>query len=330
MLEQLLGGGFDAKLATFKSQSQSAGQFEPCGQGNLSIMPSATSLPRSILKGSSAVTKDSPAPSNISREDRNRQLALHHAHLIQYRKNIESLIQTSIENLLELPTSSTASSSDPSDVDQSTATEALRPFQPSDYDSLVEERNINHRCGYIFCRNENRKQRRRSKYRIVTGRDFKVVESKELEKWCSDECGRMALYLRVQLSEEPAWTREWETGEPLELYTEGARSSDIPKSDPPISQPTVKPDRLDAKDTMAIRLKDLAIERGDKDNTVKASARVAVDVKENIHTKQITPVAPNAESTHAGSIEGYTPSGKHCSDRTAGRHEDSDDLLPTI
>ncbi|KAI4279413.1 MAG: hypothetical protein L6R38_005052 [Xanthoria sp. 2 TBL-2021] len=293
-------------------------------------MPSATSPPRSILKGPSAVTKDSPAPSNISREDRNRQLALHHAHLIQYRKDIESLIQTSIENLLELPTSSTASPSEPSDVDRLTVKKALRPFQPSDYDSLIEERNINHKCGHIFCRKENRKQNKRSKYRIVTGRDFRVVESKELEKWCGDECGRMALYLRVQLSEEPAWTREWEAGEPLELYSEGARASEIPKSSPPVSQPMMEPDGLDAKDTMITRMKDLAIERGDKDDTVKASTRVAVDVKENIHTEQVTPVAPNAESTNADAIEGYIPIGKHLSEWTAGGREEDEDLMPTI
>ncbi|KAI4258473.1 MAG: hypothetical protein L6R42_005082, partial [Xanthoria sp. 1 TBL-2021] len=201
---------------------------------------------------------------------------------------------------------------------------------PSDYDSLIEERNINHKCGYILCRKENRKQNKRSKYRIVTGRDFRVVESKELEKWCGDDCGRMALYLRVQLSEEPAWTREWKAGEPLELYSEGVRLSEIPKSNPPVSQPTMKPDLLDAKHTMITRMKDLAIERGDKDDTVTASARVAVDVKENIHTEQVTPVAPNAESTQADAIEGYIPIDKHLSEWTAGDREEDEDLMPTI
>ncbi|KAL8647355.1 MAG: hypothetical protein Q9226_006466 [Calogaya cf. arnoldii] len=295
-------------------------------------MLSATSRPKSILKTPSAVTKDSPAPSNISREDRNRQLALHHAHLIQYRKDIESLIQTSIENLLELPTSSTASPSEPSDVDRITVKEALRPFQPSDYGSLIEERNINHNCGYILCRKENRKLKKPSKYRIVTGSGFKVVESKELEKWCSDECGRRALYLRVQLSEEPAWTRDWEASEPLELYNEAPRSSETQNPNPLASQPTIRADGPDAKHTIAIRMKNLAIERGDKEDTAKASARVAVDVKENIHTEQTTPVAPNAESTHADSIEGYVPIGRHLSGWTAAHGEDEyeQDLMPTI
>ncbi|KAL9001488.1 MAG: hypothetical protein Q9169_000063 [Polycauliona sp. 2 TL-2023] len=287
-------------------------------------MPSATSPPKSILKPSSVVTKDSPSPSNISREERNRQLALHHAHLIQYRKDIESLIQTAIENLLDLPTSSTTSPSEPSLADQSTAKEALRPFQPSDYDSLIEERNINCKCGYIFCPRENRKQNKHSKYRILTGRGFRVVESKELERWCSDECGRMALYLKVQLSDEPAWTREWEECKPLELYSDGGQSSRAG------SQPLVHTEGLNKDHTMAIRLKDLAIERGDKDDKMTASARVAVDVKEKIHEEQVTPTAPNAQSTHADAIEGYIPIGKHISEWTADHRGDADDIMPTI
>ncbi len=290
-------------------------------------MPSAASPPKSILKPSSAITKDSPVPSTLSREERNRQLALHHANLIQYRKDIESLIHTSIETLLEIPTSLNASSLEP---DRHTVKEALKPFQPSDYDALIEERNINHRCGYVLCRNGNRKQDTRSKYRIVAGKDFRVVASKELEKWCSDQCGRMALYLRVQLNEEPAWTREWEAGEPLELYDERVRLSEIRDSEGPALQPSMTMEGSKAEPNMAIRLKDLAVERGDKDATAKASSRVAVDVKENIRTEQEMPVPPKADNTHADSIEGYIPIRKNISEWTAGHDEDAEDLMPTI
>ncbi|KAL8977169.1 MAG: hypothetical protein Q9205_006970 [Flavoplaca limonia] len=290
-------------------------------------MPSATSAPKSILKPSSAITKDSPVPLTLSREERNRQLALHHANLIQYRKEIESLIHTSIETLLELPTSLNAFSLEP---DRHTVKEALKPFQPSDYDALIEERNINHRCGYVLCRNGNRKQDTRSKYRIVAGKDFRVVASKELEKWCSDQCGRMALYLRVQLNEEPAWTREWEAGEPLELYDERVRTSEIRNSEGPALQPSRTMEGSKAEPNMALRLKDLAVERGDKDATAKASSRVAVHVKENIHAEQEMPVPPNAENTHADSIEGYIPIRKHISKWTAGHDEDAEDLMPTL
>ena len=236
----------------------------------------------------------------------------------------------SIETLLELPTSSTVSPSKPSCADRKTVEEALKPFQPSDYDSLIEERNINHRCGYVLCPGENRKQNTPSRYRIVTGRDFRVIESKELERWCSDECGRMALYLRVQLSEEPAWTREWEECEALKLYNQSKLESNVLEHGSSESQFPSKLDGLDAKKTLAIRMKDLAVERGEKDDTKKASARAAVDVKENISTKQITPVPPCPESTLADSIEGYIPIGQPLLERTTGQQDDADDLMQTI
>ncbi|KAL9040089.1 MAG: hypothetical protein Q9180_002134 [Flavoplaca navasiana] len=289
-------------------------------------MPSATSPPKSILKPSSAIEKNSPIPSSLSREERNRHLALHHANLIQYRKDIESLIHTSIETLIELPTPLNAS---PLEIDRHTVKEALKPFQPLDYDALIEERNINHKCGYVLCRNGNRKQDTPSKYRIVAGKDFRVVASKESEKWCSDQCRRMALYLRVQLNEEPAWTREWEAGGPLELYDERVQPSEIRNSEGPALQPSMVLEGSKAQPNMAMRMKDLAVERGDKNATVKASSRVAVDVKENIRTEQEMPVPPNAENTHADSIEGYIPNRKHISEWTAGHDEDAEDLMPT-
>jgi len=36
---------------------------------------------------------------------------------------------------------------------------------------------------------------------------MKFVEKKKLERFCSDICARQGLWLRVQLSTEPAWTR---------------------------------------------------------------------------------------------------------------------------
>ncbi|KAL8732069.1 MAG: hypothetical protein Q9166_003022 [cf. Caloplaca sp. 2 TL-2023] len=274
-------------------------------------MPTAISPPKFVLRPSAVSQRDSPTPSHLSREGRNRQLALHHARLIQYRKDIESLILASTETLLEIPTSPTASPSEPPTTDMQTVKEALRPFQPSDYDAFIEERNINNKCGYVLCPRENRRQNKVSRYRIITGRDFKVVEAKELEKWCSDECGKMALYLRVQLSEEPAWSRDWQTGEALELYGEGAHGIELPDPDGPVSQVSMKSGLSGDNQTLALRMKSLAVERGDKENTAKASTRVAVDVKENIHGEQITPVVPSTENTYADSIEGYIPINKY-------------------
>ncbi|KAL8697483.1 MAG: hypothetical protein Q9224_002286 [Gallowayella concinna] len=298
---------------------------------------SSTVLPsKSGLKPPAAASKDPPAPSTLSREDRNRQLALYHAHLIQSRKDIESLILASIETLLDLPTSPTAPPSEPSTEDVKTVKESLRPFQPSDYDALVEERNIDHKCGYVLCQRKNKKQYRGSKYRIITGigsgkgSNLKVVEPKELERWCSDQCGKMALFLRVQLSEEPAWMRDWQANEPLDLYGESEREARMRDGNRP-PRVAMGADESDAKQTLAIRMKDLAVERGDRNNTAKASARVAIDVRENDQKEQIPPLPPSTERAHAGSIEGYIPIGKHLAEQENGQHEDTEeDMMPTI
>ncbi|KAI4148049.1 MAG: hypothetical protein L6R39_002908 [Caloplaca ligustica] len=297
-------------------------------------MPSATSPPKSILKPSPAVSKDAPTPPTLSREERNRQLALHHAYLLQSRKDIEARNLASTETLLDLPSSPSALPSEPSATDIQVLKDALRSFQPSDFDALIEERNIDHKCGYIFCPKENRSQNASGEYHIVTGRkmtEFKVVRSRELERWCSDECGKMGLYLRVQLSEEPAWTREWRAGGSLELYHEKmkreASGNDLSRSVPP--EIKVTGPEATAQD-MQERMKDLAVERGDKSNINRASTKFAIRVKENEQRGQSAPAPPSTEDNHEGSIEGYVPKGKHDMNRATGQEEDVEDIMPTI
>ncbi|KAB8297683.1 hypothetical protein EYC80_001491 [Monilinia laxa] len=38
-------------------------------------------------------------------------------------------------------------------------------------------------------------------------KDFRIAKREDAEKWCSEVCARRALYVRVQLSECPAWER---------------------------------------------------------------------------------------------------------------------------
>ena len=102
----------------------------------------------------------------------------------------------------------------------------MQPFQPSDFDSLIEERNIDNKCGYVLCpRLPRRDAASNASFRILHGNrtdasgGFKVVKKGELEKWCSDACGKYALFLRVQMSETPAWERAGGAGR-LELYGE--------------------------------------------------------------------------------------------------------------
>ncbi|KAL8654972.1 MAG: hypothetical protein Q9210_001179 [Variospora velana] len=297
-------------------------------------MPSEVQPPKSILKPSSTASEDaSTTPPTPSREERNRQAALHHAHLLQDRKDIEARNLSSTETLLDLPSSPSAISQQPSTADIQTAKDALRTFQPSDFDGLVEERNIDRRCGYILCSHSNRRQDHDGKYRIVTGkreRDFKVVDAKDLGRWCSDECGKMALYLRVQLSEEPAWTKDWQADKPLELYNEEERSAkrhDIGQSIPSIVV-TAEEGR---RENMQKRMKNLAVERGDRTNIDRVSTKVAIRIKENEHGGRRTPRPPSREDGEEGAIEGYVPEGKHGTKRLfEQQEEDLTDILHTI
>ncbi|KAI4196353.1 MAG: hypothetical protein LQ350_006604 [Teloschistes chrysophthalmus] len=292
-------------------------------------MLSANQAAKSIIKQSSAISKESPKVPTLSREERNRQLALHHARLLQDRKDIESEILASTEKLLEFPSSETASPPDPSAEDIATVKEALWLFQPSDYDALVEERNINNQCGYIFCSRANKRLNAGGKYRMVTGRksDLKFVESTELEKWCSDNCGHRALYLRAQLSNEPAWTRDSKDGDPLLIYKEGNHQSQGHDKSTP--QAAEDPNLTRDKATKS-RMEALAMERGDRDNTMTVSTKVTIRVKENINQGREAPVPPSMEDNHSGSIEGYVPMGKDALQPSNGQKDDVDDLMPTI
>ena len=299
-------------------------------------MPSATSPSQSILKPSfrKVASIDNPTPPTLSKEERNRQLALHHAHLLQYRKDIEARNLTSTEKLLDLPSSPCAVPSAPLDTDSKAVKDALKTFQPSDFDALVEERNIDNKCGYALCPRKNRRQTWCGNYRIVTGSrktDFNVVKASELERWCSDECGQMALNLRVQLSEEPAWTREWQAAEPLQLFNEDVakkirNGDDISRGNGISGKTEVSSDKHDVVD----RLRDLAIERGDKGNIDGLSAKVAINVKDNIFGEQMRPVPPFVEGSSGDCIEGYVPTGKHLTKQISNQGDDEEDMMPTI
>lgn len=184
-------------------------------------------------------------------EERNRELAIHHAKIIQQKKDLEMSILQSIILLIDYPTSRTADPANPSREDAETVKHHLRLFQISDYDDLINERNIEKQCGYVLCPLPHRPIGRVGKLTILTqGTDLQVVNTSDVMRWCSDECARRAMYLRVQISQLPAWERNIDTkfdimGEPL------------------VGEPdeTSKADK-EAVAQMAEDLKKLALERG--------------------------------------------------------------------
>ena len=147
-----------------------------------------------------------------------------------------------------------------------------------------------------------------------------MVKREELEKWCSEECGRRALFLRVQLEEEPAWLREGEGGPEIRLLeedegglVEGMRGLGVGEKE----EDVVK------------RMKALAIERGDGGKVGKLGN---VIVKENVDAGMRMPAPPKGVENDPGAIEGYKP--KHKGLRgMKGQDSDEDeatDIMDTI
>ncbi|QSZ30343.1 hypothetical protein DSL72_004865 [Monilinia vaccinii-corymbosi] len=139
--------------------------------------------------------------------------ALHHALLLQERKAIEQTILTSTETLIDYPLAPSPphNATNPSPADTDFFKRALRPFQPSDYDALIVERNLDSRCGYTLCPNPRPRDDRGGRWRLLgtsgKAKDFRIARREDAERWCSEMCARRALYVRVQLSECPAWER---------------------------------------------------------------------------------------------------------------------------
>ncbi|KAB5545952.1 Rtr1/RPAP2 family-domain-containing protein [Coniochaeta sp. 2T2.1] len=161
---------------------------------------------KSILK---PARSSHPTPAVPSPEEAER-IALHHARILQQQKNLELQILDAIDTLSTYPLirSPTFTSANPPPQDVATFKSLIRPFQPSDYDDLIEERNILGNCGYALCPNKKRTDSG-GVFTLVNHNtpDFAIVPTKDVKKWCSDKCARRALYVKVQLNETAAWER---------------------------------------------------------------------------------------------------------------------------
>ncbi|CUS08089.1 unnamed protein product [Tuber aestivum] len=162
------------------------------------------SAPTTTVVGSTIVRTGPPTPQSkpLPTPEEARAIALSHAHSIQIRKVLELSILTSLEQLVDFP------------LPDSTSTDLkchLRYFQPSDFDSLMEERRICDKCSYPLCPNPPKRLAGggKSTYALVNKgkKTMRFVEKEKLERFCSDICARQGLWLRIQLNPEPAWTR---------------------------------------------------------------------------------------------------------------------------
>lgn len=299
-------------------------------------------------------------------DPRHLAIALHHAHRIQAQKDAEALILDRILELISFPSSPSADPACPSASDVAAFKSAIVPFQPSDYDNLILERNIEGLCGYVLCPREHRKEDPKAKYRILwgakgsgpngRGREMKVVPREKLEMWCSEECAERAMYVRVQLTEDPVWERRADDtrgkdillleevrakkagnngkgkGKEAVSTTAGEVADGMRKLD--VDGGSESADMADRMNRLAIAdasdgSKELALERGDS-NPAFRSGRVDVQIveKDNPSSSHVTAPVLRPEDREGGSIEGYTPKERH---GTRGEDEDGDgDLLDQL
>lgn len=283
---------------------------------------------------------------------RHLAIALQHANQIQAQKDAQALILDRILELIEFPSSESADPAQPSTADAAALKTALVPFQPADFDNLILERNIEGRCGYALCPREHRKEDPNAKFRILwgpkgsgdngRGREMKVVPREKLEMWCSDQCAERALYLRVQLAEEPVWERRAVDSrtKPLELLEEARQTKnkefkkDVEREDAGL---VAKMKKLTARDepssaATSENAKQLALERGDTGPTFRKQGRFVLEKDVDLHGDiPAAPVARPADST-GGSIEGYVPQKTHQQLKQSRDHDvpKKEDVLDSI
>ncbi|KAI9785585.1 MAG: hypothetical protein M1835_003308, partial [Candelina submexicana] len=174
---------------------------------DIAPLPSARPASHKAVPNSSAAP-DYALPRIL---DRNTDSALLQATLLQQRQEFELQILDATEKLIDFPSLQSADPAHPDPAEATRFKTLLTLFQPADYDSLIHERNINGKCGYALCPCSRLIENTRAKFRILRGKgnpeDFQVVPRAQLEQWCSEECAKRALYLKVQLDEQPAWMR---------------------------------------------------------------------------------------------------------------------------
>ncbi|EOD43714.1 putative duf408 domain protein [Neofusicoccum parvum UCRNP2] len=287
-----------------------------------------SALPKSILKKIHAPAQDRPPPAarapprppsqaaqqqepQAARDRRNREIALYHAHLIQQQKEVEAQILDAIVQLIDFPSAPDADPMRPSHDDASMFKALIANFQPSDYDSLLEERKCADRCGYALCPRPPKVDANAGKNKfVVKGRQLQVVPREKLELWCSDDCARRALFVKVQLNEEPAWLRRAGVAPQLDLMADapgGDRAPDLNAVMSGLSLDLAGPSAwarsVDEARNLDRAMADLALERGEQGRSTKAAGLVKDNIHENSH---ISP-PNNPESADHFSIEGYQP-----------------------
>jgi hypothetical protein len=131
----------------------------------------------------------------------------------------------------DLPSSPEANPAKPQPSDLTLFKQCLAVFQPSDLDDLIYERNVDNRCGYALCPKPNKRLAHGGErvWNQRGGKEFRLVNKADLEKWCSTTCQERTVFVRAQLGTEPAWLREDQVGD-IKLLDEMTAANDLEES----------------------------------------------------------------------------------------------------
>ncbi|KAI0206361.1 Rtr1/RPAP2 family-domain-containing protein [Astrocystis sublimbata] len=276
-------------------------------------MSKQTTKPKGILK------KATPMPPPTAQNTQNtqnapdaREVAVKHARIIHSRRDVEDQIADSMIELSKYPLARDPprDASDPAPADAESFKNIVRLYQPSDYDDLVEERNANGLCGYTLCPSPRSRVSGGGTFKLVNyGRkDFNIVPSRELEKWCSQKCAKRAMYVKVQLNETAAWERAGIPTIQVDLLEEPKPfTADDNAADNAADKlaKDVENLKIEAQEKTVQNARDLLLERGDPTGTGKPPKRT---VKLAIREKPVeAPAAPTLNPDDQGHLitEGY-------------------------
>lgn len=252
---------------------------------DLQLQPTDRALPRELKMDSieqkqkqlKSILKNSISEASAATRSENeaREIAIAHAKLLQHRKELEAEILDSVVLLSEYPLVRAApySASNPAQSDVSGFKTHVRLFQPSDYDDLIEERNVNELCGYTLCARSRRKVGTGGEWKLTGSGD--IVKRKDLEKWCSPTCAKRALFVKVQLNETAAWERAGIPDIQIDLLDEDkSTETEADRTARQLGELRLEEQRQAARDA-----KTLALERGER-GIDDGADKIKVELKE--------------------------------------------------
>ncbi|KAK4498902.1 hypothetical protein PRZ48_009412 [Zasmidium cellare] len=246
---------------------------------------------KSILKQKSntkATEVTDEQKEKVQKDRQNLNIALKHAYLIQHRKDVEDAILNSIVVLVDYPAAPTFSTRE-----ASTYLNLVKAFQPSDFDSLVEERRIDGKCGYALCANQPRS--------LSLGEAAVWKLKKGMGDWCSNDCAKKAFYIKAQLSEVPAWERVPEEQPDVQLHQDD-RTDEMETA----VRRANRTARVDEWRKKVADNEELARERGEKTTSFRPNQVMADTIVEK-QPKPFKPFMAESAPGDYGSIEGYQP-----------------------